>query len=79
MVRGHRAARLGDHRRVRQAVLFTGIANRPDNVVRVFVQAVVHGAVGLRAGTFIVHAQAATHVKALNIDAELVQLNVETR
>ncbi len=79
MVRSNRAAGFGDHRRVRQAVLFTGIANRPDDVVGIFVQAVVHRAVGLRAGPFVVHAQAAAHVKALDVHAKLVQLNIETR
>ena len=79
MVRGDRATGFGDHRRVRQAVFFTGIADRPDDVVRVFVQAVVYRAVRLRAGPFVVHAEAAAHVEALNIHAKLVQLDVETR
>ncbi len=79
VVRGYRAAGLGDHRRVRQTVLFAGIANRPDNIVGVFVQAIVHRAIRLRAGTFIVHAQTAADVEALDINAQLVQLNVETR
>ena len=78
VVRGDRTTRFGNHRRVRQAVLFARIANRPDDVVGIFVQAVVHRAVGLRAGTFVVHAQAAAHVEALNVHAKLVQLNVET-
>ncbi|SSL81682.1 Uncharacterised protein [Klebsiella pneumoniae] len=72
MVRGHRAAGLGDHRRVRQAILFAGIADRPDDIVGVFVQTVVHRAIGLRAGAFIVHAQAAADVEALNIDTQLM-------
>ena len=79
MVCSDRAAGFGDYRRVRQAVLFAGIANRPDDVVGIFVQAIVYRAVRLRAGPFVVHAQAAAHVKALNIHAELMQLNVETR
>lgn len=72
MVRGHRAAGLGDHRRVRQAILFAGIADRPDDIVGVFVQTVVHRAIGLRAGAFIVHARAAADVEALNVDAQLM-------
>ena len=79
VVRRDRAAGFGDHRRVRQAILFTGIANRPDDVVGVFVQAIVHRAVGLRTGPFIVDAETAANVEALNIHAQLVQLNVETR
>lgn len=79
MVRGHGAAGLGDHRRVRQAVFVTGIADTPNHVVGVFVQAVVHRAVGLRAGAFVVDAQAAAHVEALNVDAQLVQFNVKAR
>ena len=47
VVSGHRAPGFGNHRRVRQAVLFTGIANRPDNVVSILVQAVVHRTVRL--------------------------------
>ncbi len=78
VVRGHRTPGLGDHRRVRQAVLFTRIANGPDNVVGVLVQAVVYGTVGLRAGPFVIHAQTAAHVKALDVHAQLVQLDVET-
>lgn len=78
MVRGHRATGFGDHRRVRQAVLFTGITDRPDDVIGVFIQTIVHRAVRLRAGPFVVHAQATAHVEALNIHAKLVQLNVET-
>ena len=79
MVRGNRTARLGDYRRMRQTVFFTGIANSPDDVVGVFVQAVVYGTVRLRTGTFVIHAQTTAHVEALDIDAKLVQLNVETR
>ena len=79
MMRGNSATGFGNYRRVRQTVLFTGVANGPDDVVRVFVQAVVYGAVRLRTGTFVVHAQATAHVEALDIYAKLVQLNVETR
>ena len=79
VVRGHRAAGLGDDRRVRQAVLFAGVADGPDNIVSVFVQAVVHRAVGLRAGSFVIHTQATANVEALDINAQLMQLDVETR
>ncbi|CAH0214854.1 hypothetical protein SRABI106_01833 [Rahnella aquatilis] len=79
MVRGHGAARLGDHRRVWQAMFVTGIADPPDDVVSVFIQAIVHRAVRLRTGAFVIHAQPPTHVEALNVDAQLVQFNVETR
>ncbi|MNC20571.1 hypothetical protein D3C75_685260 [compost metagenome] len=41
VVRGYRTAGLGDHRWVWQAVFFTRITNRPDNIVCVFVQAIV--------------------------------------
>ncbi len=60
-------------------MLFAGIANRPDDVIGIFVQAIVHRTVGLRAGTFIIHAQTAAHVETLNIHAQLMQLNIETR
>ncbi|CGY00982.1 Uncharacterised protein [Salmonella enterica subsp. enterica serovar Typhi] len=60
-------------------MLFAGIANRPDDVIGIFVQAIVHRTVGLRAGTFIIHAQTAAHVEALDINAQLMQLNIETR
>ena len=79
MVRGYRAARLGDYRRMRQTVFFTGVANSPDDVVGVFVQTVVYGTVRLRTGTFVIYAQTTAHVEALDINAKLVQLNVETR
>lgn len=79
MVRGHGAARLGDHRRMFQPMLFAGIANRPDHIVGVFVQTVVDRAVRLRTGAFIIDAQTAADVEAFNIDAKLSQLNVETR
>ena len=79
MVRGYRTAGLGNYRRMRQAVFFTGIANRPDNIVGVFVQTVVDRTVRLRACPFIVHAEATTHIEALDVYAQFVQLNVETR
>lgn len=64
---------------MRQTILFAGIANRPDDVVGVFVQAVVHRTVGLRTGALVVNAETAANVEALNIHAQLMQLNVETR
>ena len=78
-MRSHRTTRFGDYRRMRQTVFFTRIANRPDNVVGVFIEAVVHRTVGLRTSTFIIHAQTAADVEALNIDAQLVQFHIETR
>ncbi len=47
MVRSHRTTRFGDYRRMRQAIFFTGIANRPDDVVGVFIEAIVHRTIGL--------------------------------
>ena len=79
VMRSHRTTRFGDYRRMRQTVFFTRITNRPDDVVGIFIEAVVYGAVRLRTGAFIVHAQTAADVEALNIDAQLVQLNIETR
>ena len=64
---------------MRQTVFFTRITNRPDDVVGIFIEAVVYGAVRLRTGAFIVHAQTAADVEALNIDAQLVQFHIETR
>ena len=64
---------------MRQTVFFTGVANSPDDVVGVFVQTVVYGTVRLRTGTFVIYAQTTAHVEALDINAKLVQLNVETR
>lgn len=78
-MRSHRTTRLGDYCRMWQTIFFTRITNRPDDVVGVFIEAVVHRTVGLRTGAFIVHAQTAADVEALNIDAQLVQLNIETR
>ena len=63
---------------MRQTVFFTRITNRPDDVVGIFIEAVVYGAVRLRTGAFIVHAQTAD-VEALNIDAQFVQFHIETR
>ena len=79
VMRSHRTTRFGDYRRMWQTIFFTRITNRPDDVVGVFIEAVVHRTVGLRTGAFIVHAQTAADVEALNIDAQLVQLNIETR
>ena len=79
VMRSHRTTRFGDYRRMRQTVFFTRIANRPDNVVGVFIEAVVHRTVGLRTSTFIIHAQTSADVEALNIDAQLVQFHIETR
>ena len=79
MVRSHRTARFGDYRRMRQTIFFTRITNCPDDVVGVFIEAIVYGAVRLRTGAFIVHAQTAADVEALNIDAQLVQFHIETR
>ena len=79
VVRGHGAARFGDDRRVRQTMLLAGVADGPNYVVGVFVQAVVYRAVGLRAGAFIIDAQTAADVEAVDIDAQLRQLNVEAR
>jgi len=62
-----------------QTIFFTRITNRPDDVVGVFIEAVVYGAVRLRTGAFIVHAQTAADVEALNIDAQFVQFHIETR
>ncbi|MOA02299.1 hypothetical protein D3C78_1217450 [compost metagenome] len=59
-------------------MFITGVADTPDYVVGVFVQAIVHRAVGLRTGAFIIHAQTAAHVEALDVNAQLVQFNVET-
>ncbi len=78
-MRSHRTTRFGDYRRMWQTIFFTRITNRPDDVVGVFIEAVVYGAVRLRTGAFIVHAQTAADVEALNIDAQLVQFHIETR
>ena len=79
VVRRDRTTGFGDHRRMRQTVLFAGIANRPDDVVGIFVQAVVHRTVGLGAGAFIINAETTANVEALNIHAQLMQLHVEAR
>ena len=79
VMRSHRTTRFGDYRRMWQTIFFTRITNRPDDVVGVFIEAVVYGAVRLRTGAFIVHAQTAADVEALNIDAQLVQFHIETR
>ncbi|CCJ89762.1 hypothetical protein BN132_1690 [Cronobacter turicensis 564] len=62
---------------MRQTVLFARVADSPDNVVRVFIQAIVDRAVRLRTRPFIIHAEAAAHVEALDIHAKLVQLHIE--
>src|SRR5690606_25548393 len=77
MVRGYRPPRLGARRWMRQTVPCTGLTKRPDNVVRVLVQAVVYGAVRLRARSFVVHTQTAADVETLDVDAKLMQLDIE--
>ena len=79
MVRGDRAARLGNDRRMRQVIFFASITDRPNDVVRILVQPVVNGTIRLRARPFVVHAQTAAHIEALNVHAELVQFHIETR
>ena len=78
MVRRQGAAGFGNDCRVRQTVLFTGIADSPDHIIGILIQPVVHRAVRLRTGTFIIHPEAAADIKALNIDTQLMQFDIET-
>ncbi|MNI48451.1 hypothetical protein D3C73_1030140 [compost metagenome] len=71
VVRGHRAAALGDDARRGQAVFFAGIGQRLHDVAGVRIQAVVDRAEAARTGAFIIHAQAAAHVDVGDLRTQL--------
>ncbi len=75
VVRGHRAAALGEDPRRRQAVFLAGVGQRLHDVAGVGMQAVVDGAIAARTGTFVIDAQTAADVDVANPGAQLGQLH----
>ena len=79
MVRGEGTARLAHDVRVRQAALVADLGERADDIVRVLLHRIVHGAEAARARALVVHAEAAADVDDTHRRAELPELRVVAR
>ncbi len=75
VVRGQRAARFGQHVRMRQIVLGTGLGKRADHVGGVLVEAIVDRAFRARARALVVDTEASADVHVADRQAELGQLD----
>ena len=75
VVRGHRAAGLGDHARLGQAVFGAGLLQRLHQGLRELLEPVVDRAGAARAGAFVVDAQAAAGIHEADQAAGLAQLD----
>ena len=80
MVSRETSSRLGDDVRVRQFVLVGCLHDLIDDIVDIFLDRIVdRRAVGCRACSIVIDAEAATSIDELNIEAEQAELNVELR
>jgi len=74
-----RSAALADDVRVRNLLGVADVRNVIDDVVGVFLERVVGGAVKRRPAAVIIHPQAAADVQILDVEPHLVQFGVEAR
>ena len=79
VMRGQRPAGLGHDVRMRQAGIVAHLLQRPDHVVGVFLQGIVHRGLGAGERAVVVHAQAAAHVHVFDGRAQPPELHVKPR